>query len=507
MDAGQFNNMGSDYVLTSGEYSSTIVNHAQTIVGYDDAKTVAGSSDVGAFKVVNSWGTSFGNKGYYWITYAAFEEIGSKLQLTYITDKTSYQPTLLAVWQFNNAPTRTTTFTVGLGTPGSTTALTPYFIKNSASVSATFPTFMALDVTSFLAAYQAGTTSFYLTLGSTATAGIISSFYIEEYQNGYSNAATQGVRAIGRCAQCQSLFHYRVVVLGGSTVPRHPRVSLPQWVPAFNCNWSTPASNGGSALTTYKIYRGTSSGAETYLASVSASSLVYTDTTAVVNQIYYYQVTAVNAIGESSRSSEASGNIPISVPSTPTSMTATAGTSYIDLSWSTNGANTTGFHLTAARPPVGSHCSRRYRCPPPFRNRDSTATAGTTVLSPRRCFQQPRLLFLQQRGVRPDPNRSRRPDLARRHRPRVRHSSCLDGPDGQRWFVDHRLQVVSRHRQWSGVDHSHNHLDRDRLRRPYRHRRYQVLLRCQGLQRHRKFHSQQRSHRSGPNGPWRTPPD
>ncbi len=191
IDANQFNNMGSNEVLTSSEYSSSTVDHAQCIVGYNSTMTVAGSTDVGAFKVVNSWGSSFGNKGYYWITFAAFEKIGANLQLTYITDKPSYQPKLLAVWQFNSAPTRTTTFTVGVGTPGGTTTDTPFFVTNSAGITATFPTFMALDITSLLTAYQSGTTQFYLTLGSTATAGIISSFRIEEYQNGYGNAATQ----------------------------------------------------------------------------------------------------------------------------------------------------------------------------------------------------------------------------------------------------------------------------------------------------------------------------
>ena len=39
--------------------------HAMLVVGYDD--------EYRAFKVVNSWGTGFGDEGFVWIDYVAFE--------------------------------------------------------------------------------------------------------------------------------------------------------------------------------------------------------------------------------------------------------------------------------------------------------------------------------------------------------------------------------------------------------------------------------------------------
>lgn len=39
--------------------------HAMVVVGYDDNK--------GAFKVLNSWGTSWGQGGFGWIAYSAFK--------------------------------------------------------------------------------------------------------------------------------------------------------------------------------------------------------------------------------------------------------------------------------------------------------------------------------------------------------------------------------------------------------------------------------------------------
>ena len=66
--------------------------------------------------------------------------------------------------------------------------------------------------------------------------------------------------------------------------------------------------NGGSPITSYKIYRGTTSGGETLLATIGAAStyditnlnnkVVYDDATAHANRTYFYRVTAMNALGE-----------------------------------------------------------------------------------------------------------------------------------------------------------------------------------------------------------------
>ena len=62
-------------------------------------------------------------------------------------------------------------------------------------------------------------------------------------------------------------------------------------------SWLEP-DNGGSPITSYKVYRGTASGAETFLASVTADNLKYLDATPPAGPDIFYYVTAVNSIGE-----------------------------------------------------------------------------------------------------------------------------------------------------------------------------------------------------------------
>jgi len=64
-----------------------------------------------------------------------------------------------------------------------------------------------------------------------------------------------------------------------------------------------PSSDGGSTITNYMIYRGTSSGTETLLATIG-NVLAYTDTGVTNDQIYYYKVKAVNIVGEGAYSNE-----------------------------------------------------------------------------------------------------------------------------------------------------------------------------------------------------------
>lgn len=76
--------------------------------------------------------------------------------------------------------------------------------------------------------------------------------------------------------------------------------------------WTAPTTGG--APVTYNVLRGTSSGAETQLASVPAPTLTYVDTTGVGGTKYFYEVSATNTGGTGPASSEASATFLVSAP-------------------------------------------------------------------------------------------------------------------------------------------------------------------------------------------------
>jgi C1A family cysteine protease len=182
-----------NYVVSSAEYASSTTNHAQTIVGYNDG--ISDDGDVGAFRIVNSWGASWGDHGYYWLTYNAFKEIGFQLDLAYLVDRHGYSPSMLAVWHFTDGwpSSRDALIEVGIGAPSwPATYKIPYFVGDSTN---SLPLYMCLDISEFMSTYMGGTRSFYLSCGPATWDGKISSFKIELYENGYSPGVASQVSA------------------------------------------------------------------------------------------------------------------------------------------------------------------------------------------------------------------------------------------------------------------------------------------------------------------------
>jgi PKD repeat protein len=74
-------------------------------------------------------------------------------------------------------------------------------------------------------------------------------------------------------------------------------------------SWTAPANNGGVSISSYRVYRGTTSGGETLVTTGGCSGLgavtSCTDTGLTNGQQYFYKVSAVNAIGEGTKSNEA----------------------------------------------------------------------------------------------------------------------------------------------------------------------------------------------------------
>jgi hypothetical protein len=95
-------------------------------------------------------------------------------------------------------------------------------------------------------------------------------------------------------------------------------------------SWTAPVSNGGSAITSYTVT--SSSGG--FTATTSNGSTTTATVTGLTNgTTYTFTVVATNAVGNSSASTASNSVIPFTVPSQITSVTASAGNAFVDLSW------------------------------------------------------------------------------------------------------------------------------------------------------------------------------
>jgi hypothetical protein len=112
-------------------------------------------------------------------------------------------------------------------------------------------------------------------------------------------------------------------------------------VPAAPTNLAAAAGNAQVSLswtastgaTSYNIYRGTTANSLTLLQGTSGTS--FTNSGLTNGTTYYYQVTAVNAAGESGKSNQASATpqAPVTVAAAPTNLSATAGNAQVSLTW------------------------------------------------------------------------------------------------------------------------------------------------------------------------------
>ncbi|MEM3396043.1 MAG: fibronectin type III domain-containing protein [Thermoplasmata archaeon] len=143
------------------------------------------------------------------------------------------------------------------------------------------------------------------------------------YQVSAINSAGEGVRS-----------DELKVLVTGPTPPSEPQnLLVTQQNGSLVLTWLPPLNDGGSAITNYRIYRSTASGAETPFA-VIGNITTYTDTNVTAGTTYYYQVSAINAIGEGNKSNEANATA-ATTPAPPKNLTGyfDAAGSVVRIAW------------------------------------------------------------------------------------------------------------------------------------------------------------------------------
>jgi hypothetical protein len=123
VDADQYSKLSNTDVWTINNYVTEDLNHANTVVGYDDniAYTENGVLTHGAFKIANSWGIGGWEKindGFYWISYAAMKQLSTPLErnpCVIFEDLINYQPEIAASFQLDHNRRGECTITLGYG--------------------------------------------------------------------------------------------------------------------------------------------------------------------------------------------------------------------------------------------------------------------------------------------------------------------------------------------------------------------------------------------------------
>ena len=186
---------------------------------------------------------------------------------------------------------------------------------------------------------------------------------------GTYSAATLTVDVTGLTPGVTYYFAVKAVNIAGDSVLSNVIGAMPYNVPraptnldavpglsTAYLNWTAPSDNG-STITSYNIYRGLTSGAETILTSVGTTG--FTDTGLTPSVTYYYRVSAVNLAGEGPLSSEAWATPSNSVMAAPTLTSAVAGSSMVSLTWIPPRYQCPG------RSPVTRSSTERPACQPP----------------------------------------------------------------------------------------------------------------------------------------------
>ena len=90
--------------------------HAITICGFDDDRVTADGT--GAFKIANSWGSWWGDNGYFWMSYEAVQNAQLCNGLAYYcSDRIDYQPVIISRYHVDHDIRGAVGFQFGIGEP------------------------------------------------------------------------------------------------------------------------------------------------------------------------------------------------------------------------------------------------------------------------------------------------------------------------------------------------------------------------------------------------------
>ncbi|MBV2168875.1 MAG: hypothetical protein KUL82_09220 [Bdellovibrio sp.] len=312
--------------------NGTLGGHAMTIVGYDDGvwtdingNGLVEAGEMGAFKIANSWGANWGNKGFAWASYDAFRttstvpswSVTGRLPLTqgtsvYFATYTATTPKALAEVTLSHALRSQISLQFGSSANtqlSPTSTWVPFAFANvggdwafdgaSVEKEGTF----YFDISS-LVGTDLNTQMFYLTLKDNVAGSALQakSFKIVDPQVGNTLYAANNVPMfVDAGTGTLNAGNYNPGDVTAPSVPQNFVATLNYYKVGKTTkartllSWSASTDNVGVAK--YRIYRNGVKLTET-------TSLSYTDTSISKGVRYIYEVTALDSKGnESGKSS------------------------------------------------------------------------------------------------------------------------------------------------------------------------------------------------------------
>ena len=184
---------GNTYCV-SQTYGGRMYWHDVTAIGFDDKRVTA--DGVGAFRLVNSWSTSWGDSGFFWMSYeAVMDPKTSYGYAMYATDRIGYEPSLTARIDVEHPDRYNLIYSAGIGEIESPDTTLNFFSFNPMSLQAGVPYpegAIVLDLTDLTGFIDTGySNQFFITITDNGffngLSGTIASFAIEDITQNLSS--------------------------------------------------------------------------------------------------------------------------------------------------------------------------------------------------------------------------------------------------------------------------------------------------------------------------------
>ena len=267
-----------------------------------------------------------------WTTFSDGTSTTTSATVTGLTNGTAYQFQIIAVNAAGNSDASATASATPRTVPDAPTSLTATPDDTEVFLSWTAPADNGgAAISDYIVEYKAASASNWAT-----------------FNDGTSTSTTATVTGLTNGTEYD--FRVKATNVAGNSAASATATTTPRTVPdaptsltatpddtEVFLSWTAPADNGGAAISDYIVEYLEDGKWEVFDDGIGTTTST-TVTDLINGDVYSFRIIAVNVAGDSSPSATAS-TTPRTVPDAPTSLTATAGNKWVELSWTSPADN------------------------------------------------------------------------------------------------------------------------------------------------------------------------